>query len=39
MLLGTIRYDYWREGVRYRSGIEFKRVPATRTRSESASKV
>src|SRR5437016_3083991 len=39
MLLGTIRYNYRRGGTCYRSGIRFKRVLATRTYSESASKV
>ena len=38
MLLGTIRYEYYREGVHHRSGIRFKRIKATRTYSESASK-
>jgi hypothetical protein len=30
----TLRFDYCRGGVAYRSGIRFKRVLATRTRSE-----
>jgi hypothetical protein len=39
MLLGTIRYNYEREGVHYRSGIRFKRPGVTRTHSESFSRV
>ncbi|HEY8749541.1 MAG TPA: hypothetical protein VIM11_16275 [Tepidisphaeraceae bacterium] len=37
MLLGTIRYNFDRDGVNRRSGIRFKRIKATRTYSESAS--
>lgn len=34
----TIRYEYYRDGVLYRSGIRFKIVPATRTRTERCCK-
>jgi hypothetical protein len=34
-----LRYDYWREGESYRSGIRFKGVLATYTRAERCSKI
>lgn len=30
----TIRFEYYRDGILYRSGIRFHRIPATRTRAE-----
>lgn len=31
---GTIRYGYLKQGKRYKGGIEFRRLAATRTRAE-----
>jgi hypothetical protein len=39
VLLDTIRYNYCREGTNYRGGIQFRRIEATKTHSESASTV
>jgi hypothetical protein len=35
----SIRYEYYRDGILYRSGIRFQRVPATRTRAERCCKL
>ena len=34
----TIRFEYYRDGILYRSGIRFHRVPAARTRAERCCK-